>query len=163
MNAPKPDAQNATPRETETIEAPTMTRDAALAAAREMWGARGDTVMLGASHFIGVQTGRDRWDWRGHGTTWEAAVADAKSQEADRKKNSAALKEKFGRIPVRIDGDTITREWHGKQYVVTRVEGGFEFAGTLHKSLTSIAKIVTGARAISGPRFFGVNETTVKS
>ena len=36
--------------------------------------------------------------------------------------------------------------------------GGFEFAGVTHTSLTAIAKAITGAKSISGPRFFGVDQ-----
>lgn len=137
---------------------PAMTREQAVEAARALWGPRADSVRLGASYFLGVQKSRLEWDWRAHGSSWSAAVADAQSKEADRRAASAEIKERFARVPVRIDGDVITREWHGKTYAVTRVDGGFEFAGVVHKSLTSIAKSITGATSISGPRFFGLNQ-----
>jgi len=158
MKTTTPEAHNATPGAAERIEAPPMTRDQALAAAREMWGPRGDTVKLGVSHFVGYQISKDRWNWIGHGHDWQSAIADANAQEPERKAKSAELKERLGRVVVRIDGDVITREWHGKTYTVTRVADGFEFAGVRHKSLTAIAKSITGAKAISGPRFFGVAE-----
>jgi len=135
-----------------------MTREQAVEAARTLWGPRADSVKLGKSYFLGIQRSKHEWDWRAFGTSWETALTDAQAKESDRKAASAEIKERFARVPVRINGDVITREWHGKQYVVTRVEGGYEFAGTVHKSLTSIAKIVTGAASISGPRFFGVDQ-----
>ena len=144
-----------------------MTRDQALAEAKKLWGDRADSVRLGKSCFLGVQKSKQEWDWRAHGGSWEEAVANARAQEADRKKASADLKEKFSRVPVRIDGDTIEREWRGKTYVVKVLPNGegFEFAGTKHSSLTAIAKIVTGAASINGRKFFGVDarEAKVKS
>ncbi len=139
----------------------TMTREDALAAARALWGDRADTVVLGKSHFLGVQRSAREWDWRVDGGSWTEAVEKARAGEDARRVDASAkgkaLAEKFGRVVVRIDGDSLVREWHGKQYTVTRVADGFEFAGKVHSSLTSIAKIITGARAISGPRFFGVD------
>lgn len=143
---------------------PAMSKEDALARARELLGPRGDVVALGKSRFVGRQTGPHAWDWIGHGASWEAALADVNAQLAERKKTGEALREKFSRVPVRVlDDGTLEREWHGKQYIVKRVDGGYEFAGVVHRSLTSIARTITGAASISGPRFFGVNETAVKS
>lgn len=135
-----------------------MTREAAVAVARELWGPRGDSVRIGKSCFLGVQRSRHEWDWRAHGTSWEEAVADARRQKEESAATSATLKEKFARVPVRVDGNKLIRDWHGKQYEVEQTETGFVFAGTEHSSLTAIAKIITGARSISGPRFFGLSE-----
>ncbi|MEM7239761.1 MAG: DUF2924 domain-containing protein [Pseudomonadota bacterium] len=52
-------------------------------------------------------------------------------------------------------GTHLVREWQGRTYQVA-VEGeGFRFDGTLYRSLTAIAKRITGTQ-ISGPRFFGL-------
>ena len=58
-------------------------------------------------------------------------------------------------------GVTLVREWRGKTYKVKVVEGSngkqvFVFAGREYRSLTVIAKEITGAHW-SGPRFFGLN------
>jgi len=134
----------------------TMTREEALAAAKSLWGDRGDTVQLGKAFFAGVQRSKNEWDWRAVGDSWSNAIDNARAGEGERKAASAAIKERFARVTVRIDGDVITRNWRGTDYTVKRVDGGFEFAGKVESSLTAIAKIITGARAISGPRFFGV-------
>ena len=55
-------------------------------------------------------------------------------------------------------GARLVREWHGRTYIVTVTEDGFEFAGTSHASLSKIAKKITGAHW-SGPRFFGLTAT----
>ncbi len=52
-------------------------------------------------------------------------------------------------------GARLVREWHGRTHAVVVTEDGFEFEGKLHRSLTSIAREITGA-AWSGPRFFGL-------
>ena len=52
-------------------------------------------------------------------------------------------------------GSRLMREWHGKTIAVEVLDQGFAFEGQRYKSLSEIARIVTGARW-SGPRFFGL-------
>ena len=54
-------------------------------------------------------------------------------------------------------GARLVREWHGRTHAVVVTEDGFEFEGKLHRSLTSIARKITGA-GWSGPRFFGLTK-----
>ena len=52
-------------------------------------------------------------------------------------------------------GARLVREWNGRTHTVT-VEGeGFTYAGRGYRSLSAIAREITGARW-SGPRFFGL-------
>ena len=51
----------------------------------------------------------------------------------------------------------LVREWNGVSHVVEVVEDGFIWNGDRHRSLSSIARAITGARW-SGPRFFGLTE-----
>ena len=53
-------------------------------------------------------------------------------------------------------GTWLSRTWHGEVHQVVVLESGYEYRGTRYRSLTSIAKRVTGA-AWSGPRFFGLH------
>ncbi|WP_375550740.1 DUF2924 domain-containing protein [Rhodophyticola porphyridii] len=53
-------------------------------------------------------------------------------------------------------GAQLVREWNGKTYHVQVVEGGFQMDGKAWKSLSAIAKHITGV-TWSGPRFFGLN------
>ena len=53
-------------------------------------------------------------------------------------------------------GARLIREWNGVSHVVEAIEGGFIWNGDRHRSLSSIARAITGARW-SGPRFFGLN------
>ena len=52
-------------------------------------------------------------------------------------------------------GARLVREWNGRTYTVTVEEEGFTYAGRNYRSLTAIAREITGARW-SGPRFFGL-------
>ncbi|MGJ8557102.1 MAG: DUF2924 domain-containing protein [Sulfitobacter geojensis] len=52
-------------------------------------------------------------------------------------------------------GTHLVREWNGRSYQVEVVEGGFRMDGKDWKSLSAIAKHITGA-TWSGPRFFGL-------
>ena len=47
------------------------------------------------------------------------------------------------------------REWNGRTHTVTVEEEGFTYAGRSYRSLTAIAREITGAHW-SGPRFFGL-------
>jgi hypothetical protein len=52
-------------------------------------------------------------------------------------------------------GARLSREWGGKTHEVAVVEGGFHYAGRNWRSLSEIARAVTGVRW-NGPRFFGL-------
>lgn len=52
-------------------------------------------------------------------------------------------------------GSHLVREWNGRTYQVEVVDGGFVMDGKAWRSLSAIARHITGARW-SGPRFFGV-------
>jgi hypothetical protein len=53
-------------------------------------------------------------------------------------------------------GARLLREWRGRTHTVIVTDDGFEYAGKIYASLTSIAHEITGAHW-SGPRFFGLN------
>lgn len=52
-------------------------------------------------------------------------------------------------------GTRLVREWNGTMYTVIVTTDGFEFAGRSWRSLSMIARHITGAQW-SGPRFFGL-------
>lgn len=52
-------------------------------------------------------------------------------------------------------GGKLVREWNGVRHVVEVKDDGFYWRGTRHRSLSAIAKSITGAHW-SGPRFFGL-------
>ena len=53
-------------------------------------------------------------------------------------------------------GAKLLREWHGKTHTVLVLDEGFEWHGKRWRSLTTIAKAISGAHW-SGPRFFGLH------
>jgi len=54
-------------------------------------------------------------------------------------------------------GTTLVRQWRGHTHTVLVREDGFEYEGQRYRSLTVIAKRITGAHW-SGPRFFGLTK-----
>lgn len=54
-------------------------------------------------------------------------------------------------------GGRLIREWNGKTHIVDVTEGGFEWRGKPWRSLSAIAREITGAHW-SGPRFFGLSK-----
>ncbi len=53
-------------------------------------------------------------------------------------------------------GARLIREWRGETHTVIVLEDGFEWRGQRWRSLSVIAREITGAHW-SGPRFFGLN------
>jgi hypothetical protein len=52
-------------------------------------------------------------------------------------------------------GSRLVREWHGRSHTVEVGDNGFLYAGRRYRSLSEVARAITGARW-SGPRFFGL-------
>lgn len=57
--------------------------------------------------------------------------------------------------PMAKPGARLVREWNGRTYQVDVVDGAYVMDGKRWRSLSAIARHITGARW-SGPRFFGV-------
>ena len=62
------------------------------------------------------------------------------------------------RAPTVKPGTWLSRTWHGEVHEVVILEGAYEYRGSRYRSLTAIAKHITGA-AWSGPRFFGLHSS----
>jgi hypothetical protein len=54
-------------------------------------------------------------------------------------------------------GTRLVREWHGVTHTVVILADGVEWCGQRYRSLSVVAREITGAHW-SGPRFFGLNE-----
>jgi hypothetical protein len=54
-------------------------------------------------------------------------------------------------------GTDIVREWHGKKYVVRVLESGFEYQGKPYKSLSALAKHITG-QIVNGYAWFSLTK-----
>ena len=55
-------------------------------------------------------------------------------------------------------GGRLLREWNGKTHVVEVIDTGYPWNNQRYRSLTAIAREITGAHW-SGPRFFGLNQS----
>jgi hypothetical protein len=60
-----------------------------------------------------------------------------------------------------VPGTRLLRRWRGIHYEVTVVEGGFEYGGQVHRSLTAVAKVITGSKW-NGKVFFGLTKARRK-
>jgi hypothetical protein len=78
----------------------------------------------------------------------------------------AALLARLGRIEAGHDrpsapslkaGGRLLREWNGVTHVIDVTPDGYRWQGQCHRSLSAIARAITGAQW-SGPRFFGLKE-----
>ncbi len=54
-------------------------------------------------------------------------------------------------------GGRLLREWNGVTHTVEVTDEGFRWNGQTYRSLSAVARAITGARW-SGPRFFGLQE-----
>lgn len=90
-----------------------------------------------------------------------AATAQVKEKLAETRSGTDAAELDAAASPVAnlrrqlSPGTRLVRDWNGRSHVVDVLEEGFAFEGRLHKSLTAIARQITGAHW-SGPRFFGL-------
>ncbi|MFK7882884.1 MAG: DUF2924 domain-containing protein [Phycisphaerales bacterium] len=64
-----------------------------------------------------------------------------------------AVKPTDRRVP--IPGSVLVREFKGTEHRVTVLKNGFEFDGTVYRSLSAIAKVITGSHW-NGFLFFGL-------
>jgi Protein of unknown function (DUF2924) len=57
-----------------------------------------------------------------------------------------------------LEGTKLLREWRGVMHEVTVIEGGYEHQGKRCRSLSAVAREITGTQW-SGPLFFGLRKT----
>ena len=58
---------------------------------------------------------------------------------------------------IAIPGTRLIREWQGQIHQVTVLESEYDYRGRCYKSLSAIARQITGT-AWSGPLFFGLRK-----
>ncbi len=79
---------------------------------------------------------------------------DAETRRALRRPIAAASRA----TPQPSAGTKLVREWQGVQHEVTAApEGGFFYRGERYRSLSQVARAITGTRW-NGPRFFGLRD-----
>src|SRR6185437_11251928 len=82
------------------------------------------------------------------------SLAGATANSQPSKRNEGTSKPAEPRLK---PGARLVREWRGRTHTVMALDDGFEFEGRLYRSLTQIAREITGAHW-SGPRFFGLKD-----
>lgn len=86
-----------------------------------------------------------------HGGIDRKTARALKAMAPDR---GATPKPRRNATPRLRQGTRLLREWNGVTHRVDVVEDGFIWQGTTYRSLSAIARAITGAHW-SGPRFFG--------
>ena len=92
-----------------------------------------------------------------------AQIILVERQWATNRQSLASYRKKLGRIaeaPTTTQqlanrGSRLIREWNGRRHVVDVLSDGYLWNGKTWRSLSAIAKEITGTKW-SGPRFFGV-------
>ena len=103
-----------------------------------------DLLMLGVAWKIQEQA------YGGLGAATKRRLADlAKTMERD----GDVIRNRVARLK---PGAKLVREWRGEAHTVIVIDDGFEWNGRHWRSLSAIAREITGVHW-SGPRFFGLN------
>jgi hypothetical protein len=89
-------------------------------------------------------------------TTKAGSSRKAPKTAPARAPKAAPARERDPRLPAA--GTTIVRAYKGKDYRVKVLADGFELDGKPFRSLTALARAVTGYAAISGPAWIGLGE-----
>jgi hypothetical protein len=87
--------------------------------------------------------------------------AEELANDADLRLLAPAARTVVGRLTPKHDrrlpmpGTVLQREYHGQTVTVTVLDAGFEYAGQVYRSLTAVAKAITGSHW-NGLLFFGL-------
>ena len=87
-------------------------------------------------------------------TTRKAAEPTKKKATRAATKAPATARARDPRLPA--PGGVIEKVYKNKKITVQVTDGGFVHDGVSYPSLTALALKITGYRAVSGPRFFGL-------
>lgn len=92
-----------------------------------------------------------------HALAWHVQMhAQGKGDGARQARRVSKALAKAAAGPVSLaPGTRLLREWQGRTHHVTVVPGGFEYDGRVWRSLSAIARSITGT-SWSGPAFFGL-------
>lgn len=63
--------------------------------------------------------------------------------------------------PAATPGMRLAREWAGRRHEVVVIESGVVYEGVTYRSLSSVARHITGMNW-NGPRFFGLRQENVR-
>jgi len=86
----------------------------------------------------------------------------SKPQKASTKPKAKKAAPRKTTAPAPKPGTTLTRSFKGQQIKVQVTDEGFRHDGKTYRSLTALALEITGYKAVSGPRFFGLVQPKTK-
>ena len=86
-------------------------------------------------------------------------TARIRSHARSHKKNGSVT---YNALACLKAGTVLVREWRGIEHRVLVLDGGFEHRDRRYKSLSHVARAITGTNW-SGPRFFGLEPKQVRS
>ena len=105
-----------------------------------------------------LRTSGDKQYRIGRGETGTAALLAGDAPNGSTANGTGAAGRKMSPISPKTPpavGTRLLREWYGRMHVVEVTEDGFMFDGKSYRSLTAIARRITGTHR-SGPGFFGL-------
>lgn len=115
-------------------------------------------------HFETHPTARISRDLLIRAIAWQLQAEEygglSKAASRERKLQATALKT-AGSTTVSISykvGTKLMREWKGVVHEVVILEDGFAWSGNRYRTLSEVARAITGTRW-SGPRFFGMEQS----
>ena len=98
-----------------------------------------------------------RFERKGRKKTGGKTKGRPKAKAATQGKETATKPRPAGQRDPRLPkvGTTITREWHGKKYLVRVLDDGFEYDGKPFRSLSGVARAISG-QIVNGFAWFGL-------
>lgn len=106
-----------------------------------------------------------RRDMLEKGVRFKQAELHGKWLNSNERKRLNQLINQYKRDPISFDQkdnrfgqcEQLVRIWHGKKYIVTAKDEGFDYDGKTYKSLSQIAFVITGTKW-NGWLFFGLKK-----
>ena len=88
-----------------------------------------------------------------------------KKRASKRSTKKKATKKRAAKRPKAAEpnpGTTLKRTFKGAEHAVKVAADGFRYEGETYRTLTAVAKAITGYSSVSGPRFFGIDAASQK-
>ena len=100
----------------------------------------------------GTRSGTNRWKGQPRRCSSDDNLRFQRSQSRTRPESFFVCR---AQLPRPVAGTRLIREWQGVEHCATVLDDGFEYQGRRYKSLSAIARAITGTRW-NGPLFWGL-------
>jgi hypothetical protein len=111
---------------------------------------------VGRRFLIGAVAHAEQMRAAGHSRSRMRRRLDRVAKHASATKNGARSAR-----PKLVAGARLVREWNGSSHTVDVLEDDYRWNGAQYRSLSAIARAITGTRW-SGPRFFGIGRESAR-